>query len=105
MEPTFQARCYALLREVPRGRVTTYRDIAVALGTRAFRAVGQAMHRNPNAPLVPCHRVVYSDGRIGGYAGGVARKGALLREEGIQVRNGRIVDLDRVRFIFRASPR
>ena len=100
---SFDARCYALLRQIPRGRVTTYRDLAVALGSRAFRAVGQAMHRNPDAPEVPCHRVVCSDGRIGGYAGGVARKRALLKSEGIEVRGGRVVDLAKVRFVFRES--
>ena len=54
---TFSERCYKLLLKVPKGKVTTYRDLAHALDTKAYRAVGQAMNRNPRAPIVPCHRV------------------------------------------------
>jgi methylated-DNA-[protein]-cysteine S-methyltransferase len=79
----FNERCYALLRRVPKGKVTTYKALANALGTRAYRAVGQAMNRNPHAPHVPCHRVVSSDGSIGGFAHGTEAKVKMLRKEGI----------------------
>ncbi len=76
---------------VPRGRVTTYGRIAAALGKPgASRAVGQALHRNPYAPDVPCHRVVGSDGRLTGFAGGVAKKRRLLESEGVRFRGERV---------------
>lgn len=77
--------------EVPKGKVTTYRELAHALGTKAYRAVGQAMNRNPHLMKVPCHRVIKSNGEIGGYALGTDKKRELLLEEGVQVEtNGRI---------------
>ena len=77
--------------EVPKGKVTTYRELAHALGTKAYRAVGQAMNRNPELVSVPCHRVIKSNGEVGGYALGIDRKKELLKMEGVQVEaNGRI---------------
>lgn len=88
---SFDQRCYELLLQIPKGKVTTYREIAHALRTKAYRAVGQAMNRNPNLLEVPCHRVVKSNGEVGGYAGGSASKIELLREEGVEVsENGQI---------------
>lgn len=92
---SFNERCYAVLRKVPKGKVTTYKALAEALGTKAYRAVGQAMNRNPYAPEVPCHRVVASDGSIGGFAHGTKRKIEMLREEGVRVKQNRIVDFDK----------
>jgi len=64
-----------MLKTVPCGRVTTYGDLAKALGrSGASRAVGRAMNTNPNAPTVPCHRVVMSDGCLGGFAFGINKK-------------------------------
>ena len=91
----FSERCYRVLKRVPRGRVTTYKEIAKSLGTQAYRAVGSAMNRNPYAPVVPCHRVVKSTGEIGGFAGGTKQKAALLRKEGVAVKNGKVVDFRR----------
>ncbi len=88
----FAEKTYALLKTVPRGRVTTYKALADALGTRAYRAIGQFMRTNPYAPMVPCHRVVASDGTIGGFNGGVAKKIRLLRAEGVKVSGNKIVD-------------
>src|SRR3989344_4398590 len=85
---SFDEKCYSLLARIPRGKVTTYKEIAEAMQSRAFRAVGQAMKRNPDAPIVPCHRVVSSSGRLGGYAFGLKRKIAILEEEGIKIKNG-----------------
>lgn len=93
--PSFSEKCYALLRKVPRGKLTTYRELAHALRTKGYRAVGQAMNRNPYAPKVPCHRVVKSDGSLGGYALGVSKKEKLLCAEGIKIKNGRVIDLKR----------
>ncbi len=98
--PDFDARCYALLRLIPPGRVTTYKLLAEALGTKAWRAVGNALSRNPDLVTVRCHRVVRSDGGIGGYAGGTARKIALLEAEGVTIREGKVADLPRHLFRF-----
>lgn len=77
--------------EIPRGKVTTYRRIAEKVGRpRAYRAVGNALHKNPLAPIIPCHRVIKSNGSLGGYGGGVEAKKRLLEEEGVQSQDGRV---------------
>jgi O-6-methylguanine DNA methyltransferase len=76
---------------VPAGKVTTYAAIARFLkNPRAVRAVGQALNRNPQLIKIPCHRVVCSDGRVGGYFSGSAKKRRLLADEGVRIKNGRI---------------
>lgn len=94
------AKVYELLSKIPKGRVTTYGEIAKKIKTKAFRGVGQIIGANPNAPKVPCHRVVKSDGGISGYAFGVEKKIALLKSEGVQVKNGKIVDFEKKFFKF-----
>jgi methylated-DNA-[protein]-cysteine S-methyltransferase len=90
---SFNERCYELLKLIPEGKVTTYREIAKALHTRAWRAVGSAMAKNKNLVIIPCHRVVRSDGTIGQYALGSDKKSELLTKEGVAVTRGRIKDL------------
>lgn len=65
----FQRRVYLALLDVPRGCTVTYKELALRVGCRCPQAVGQALRRNPFAPYVPCHRVVASDGTIGGFFG------------------------------------
>lgn len=78
----FQRRVYGTTRAIPWGKVATYGQIAKAIGKpNAQRAVGQALGRNPVAIVIPCHRVVASDG-LGGFGGGLAWKKKLLRLEG-----------------------
>jgi len=89
-----------VLRKVPLGRVTTYGEIARALGSKGFRAVGMAMNRNPYAPEVPCHRVVGVGGKIGGFAEGVEKKIGMLKREGVEVKEGRVVDFEKVFYRF-----
>jgi methylated-DNA-[protein]-cysteine S-methyltransferase len=91
-ERSFAERCYSLLRQVPPGKVTTYGEIARALNCKAFRAVGSAMNKNPYAPEVPCHRVVCSDGSLGGFNGGQPKKVRMLAAEGVTVQGGKIID-------------
>ena len=92
---SFYEKCYSLLKKVPKGKVTTYMKIARALGTGACRAVGNAMNKNPYAPEVPCHRVVKSNGEIGGFASGTGKKIEMLRKEGIEIKNNRIENLEK----------
>lgn len=81
----FQEEVWTVLRAVPRGTVTTYGDIARAVGRPgAGRAVGNACGANPLPIVIPCHRVLPADGRLGGYASGVGRKRRLLGIEGIR---------------------
>ena len=87
---TFSERCYDILRKVPKGKVTTYKALANALGTKAYRAVGTAMNKNPYAPKVPCHRVINSNGELGGFASGLKKKIKLLKKEGIEIKNNKI---------------
>lgn len=90
---------YAAVRQIPLGRVSTYGKIAEALGDkRAARAVGKMLHHNIHAPEVPCHRVVMSDGGIGGFGTGVDNKIRLLSQEGIQVNDNNIVDFQGLLF-------
>ncbi len=91
----FAERVYELCRRVPKGRVTTYGDIAKALGTKGYQAVGNALRCNPYAPVVPCHRVVKSDGSIGGFKGKIndkeiEEKIKLLKSEGVKIKNNKI---------------
>lgn len=87
---------YDLVAQVPSGKVTTYGEVARALGdVVASRFVGLAMSMNDDIVRVPCRRVVQSDGRLGGYTGpGPAKKAELLVNEGVPVRNGRVVRMD-----------
>jgi methylated-DNA-[protein]-cysteine S-methyltransferase len=82
----FQKKVLMAALEIPRGQVRSYAWAARKAGSpRAFRSAGQALRKNPYAPRVPCHRVIASDGSIGGYSGGLKKKRALLREEGVRV--------------------
>lgn len=96
---TFRSRIYETLKKVPRGKVTTYKALARAVNSRAFRAVGTAMNKNPYAPKIPCHRVINADGKVGGFASGTKKKIQMLRKEGVEIKNGRI-DLKKYELIF-----
>jgi len=77
--------------KIPRGKVSTYKRIAEKIGkSRAYRAAGNALHKNPLAPVVPCHRVVKSDGTFGGEKKGAESRKRLLVEEGVPVENNRV---------------
>ena len=92
MPTDFEKKVGKLLAKIPCGKVTTYSEIARALGKpKAARAVGNACNKNPNAPKVPCHRVVRSNGSLGGYAHGSKRKAELLKREGIKIAGNRII--------------
>ena len=82
----FQLKVWAFLKKIPRGSVKTYSQVAKGIGKPlAVRAVANAIGKNPFAPKIPCHRVVRSDGSLGGYSGkgGIKTKKLLLKREGI----------------------
>ena len=84
----FQLKVWAYLKKIPRGSVKTYSQVAKGIGKPlAFRAVANAIGKNPHAPKIPCHRVIRSDGTIGGYSrkGGLKTKRFLLKKEGIKL--------------------
>jgi methylated-DNA-[protein]-cysteine S-methyltransferase len=97
---SFNEQCYALLMQIPKGKIVTYGDIAHALDCKAYQAVGNAMAANPSPIIVPCHRVVKGNADVGNYALGRDKKIALLRSEGIEIDNHKIIDFDAVRFHF-----
>ena len=89
----FQSDCYEALKKVPQGKVITYAGLARMIGRpKAHRAVGSAMNKNPYAPQVPCHRVVKSNGDLGGFATDIDVKIKRLQEEGVMVSDNKIVD-------------
>ncbi len=99
MTTSFRAKVYKKLSKVPKGKVTTYKDLAHAVKSKAYRAVGTAMNKNPYAPKVPCHRVVKANGEVGKFASGTANKIKMLKKEGVVVKKGKI-DLGRFGFKF-----
>ncbi|MEK7498090.1 MAG: MGMT family protein [Patescibacteria group bacterium] len=98
----FFEEVYKLVRKIPRGKVSTYGEIAKALGTRDARRIGHALHANPNGDITPCHRVVNKDGRVAqGYVFGGAnvQKNKLL-VEGVEFINNNCVNLTKSMYYF-----
>lgn len=91
----FNQKCYELLSQIPQGKISTYKQIANILNTKAYRAVGNALAKNPNPIIVPCHRVIKSDGHIGGYILGIKKKISLLKNEGIVIKQGKVIDFEK----------
>ena len=82
----FQKKVWNYLKTIPKGKVKTYSEVAKSIGKPlAVRAVANAIGKNPLAPQIPCHRVIRSDGSLGGYSGkgGIKTKRLLLKKEGI----------------------
>ena len=92
---------YKKLMNVPKGHVTTYGALAKAVGLKnGQRIIGKIMNKNPYFVLVPCHRVVMSTGKIGGYAYGENVKMKMLSDEGVEIINGKIKSFDKKLFRF-----
>ena len=90
--------CY-LVKQIPHGKVSTYGAVAKALGNKGYaRAVGKYMNKNPNADTMPCFKIVKSDGRLGGFGLGIEDKIRRLNEDGIKVKDGKIVNFKKVFF-------
>lgn len=97
----FEKRVWDLVAYIPKGKVTTYKELARAVGLpTATRAVGNALNKNPHPIRVPCHRVVKSNGEVGGYAGGEKYKTELLKQEGVDICNGFVVKFFKILHTF-----
>ena len=94
-------KIYKKLLEVPKGKITTYGELAKAIGLKnGQRAVGKIMNKNPYPAIIPCHRVVKADGKIGGYAFGVKIKKNMLKKEGIKIKDDRILNWEKTIYRF-----
>ncbi len=88
-------KVYKKLLEVPKGKVTTYSGLAKAVGIKnGQRIIGRIMNKNPYPVLIPCHRVILSNGKVGGYAWGERVKTKMLAKEGVKIKKGKILDSD-----------
>ena len=98
---TLSTRVYKKLLHVPKGKITTYGELSKAVGLKnGQRAIGMIMKKNPFPVIVPCHRVVKSDGKIGGYVYGERVKSKMLEKEGIKIKDGKIIDFAKEKFCF-----
>lgn len=94
-------KIYKKLLEVPEGKITTYGELAKAVGIKnGQRAVGKIMNKNPYPVIIPCHRVVKSDGKIGGYAYGQNVKIKMLTKEGVKIKDDKILDWENTLYRF-----
>ena len=85
---SFQRKVYEVVKKIPKGEILSYQQVARLTGhPKACRAVGNALNKNPDSKIIPCHRVVKSDGKIGGYRTGQKKKIRLLRKEGVVIKN------------------
>jgi methylated-DNA-[protein]-cysteine S-methyltransferase len=82
MQTEFQNKVYEIVKRIPKGKLTTYKAIAEKLNSSP-RAIGRALNANKNPVIIPCHRVIKSDGTLGGYKFGIKRKKELLKKEGL----------------------
>ena len=96
-----EEKVYKKLLEVPQGKVTTYGELAKAVGLKnGQRVIGKIMNKNPYPVIVPCHRVVKSDGNVGGYAWGEKIKTNMLTKEGIKIKNRKILSMEEIIYKF-----
>jgi len=96
----FSEKIYNSLKKVPKGKVTTYKELAKSANSRAYRAVGTLMRKNPHAPFVPCHRVINSDGFVGRFADGTNKKIKILKAEGVKINKNKKIDLKKYLYKF-----
>ena len=90
---------YHLVKQIPKGRVSTYGAVAKALGNKGYaRAAGKYMNKNPDADTMPCFKIVCSDGTLGGFGLGINDKIRRLNEDGVKVEDGKIVNFKKVFF-------
>ncbi|MEK6862760.1 MAG: MGMT family protein [Nanoarchaeota archaeon] len=95
----FNEKVYNLCKKIPKGNLSTYKLIAKKLNTKAYRAVGQALNKNPYK-TVPCHRIIASNGHLHGFASGLKNKARLLKKEGIKIKDNRVLNFKEVLYKF-----
>jgi len=97
---TISEKVYKILRKIPKGKVLTYKKLAILSGIKSPRVVGNILHRNPDQSLNPCHRVVSSDGKLAEHFvfGGIKGQTKKLEDEGVIVKNGKV---DLLKFLWR----
>jgi len=94
------SKVYELCQLIPKGKISTYREIAHKLNSKAYRAVGQALKKNP-FPKIPCHRIISSNGYISGYFGkNIKQKIKLLEKEGIKIKNNKVLNFKKILYRF-----
>lgn len=87
----FREKVFKIVKKIPKGDFLTYKMVAEMAGSpRAWRVVGNILNKNPDPKTIPCHRVIRSDGGIGGFKYGTKRKIALLKQEGVLIKNRRV---------------
>jgi methylated-DNA-[protein]-cysteine S-methyltransferase len=99
----FQIKVWSALLDIPKGETITYKGLARQINKpKAVRAVANAVGMNPCAPTIPCHRVVRSDGKLGGYSGvgGVKKKLALLTTEGVKIYNNKLTSINSKLYLY-----
>ncbi len=95
----FSDAVFNLCKKIPKGKVSTYKEIAEALNCKAYRAVGKALNKNENKD-VPCHRVIGVNGDLVGFAHGLEKKKEILESEGVKIVNNKVVDFENRLFRF-----
>lgn len=96
LKKSFSDRVYDVVARIPKGNIKTYKQVANKLECKAYRAVGNALNKNPHFGVkskggrfkVPCHRVVNTSGKVGGFAKGTSKKIEMLEKEGVKIENG-----------------
>ncbi|HLD15182.1 MAG TPA: MGMT family protein [Candidatus Nanoarchaeia archaeon] len=96
----FSEKVYEVCKEIPKGKISTYKEIARKLKTKGYRAIGNALNKNPYKN-VACWRVIKSDGFIGGFARGQNNKIKILKSEGINISKGKIINLKKQLYSFK----
>ena len=95
----FSEKVYKICKKIPEGKVSTYKLVAESLNSKGYRVVGNALNKNRNK-YVPCHRVIKSNGFVGGFALGTKKKIQILKREGIKIKNNKVINFKKVLYRF-----
>lgn len=96
----FNEKVWDLCKQIPKGKISTYSDIAHALNSKAYRAVGNALNKNKDPDRISCYKIIKSNGELGGYSLGLKEKIRRLKKDGIKIKNNRIINFDKVLYKF-----
>lgn len=96
----FKEKVYSIIKKIPKGKVSSYKEVARALNTKAYRAVGNALNKNEDTDKIPCFKIVKNDGNIGSFSKGVKEKIRRLKKENIEVEKGKIKNFKKILFRF-----